>query len=429
MVNETPYRINVSDDQIALLKAKLELAVLPDELDDAGWDYGTPLGDVSRLVDYWKTIFDWKKQEKAINDALPQFTRDIEVEGHGKLNIHYVHKRSEVNGAVPLLFVHGWPGSFLEVTKILPLLTQSDPSAPSFHVVAYSLPGFGFSEGAKRKGFGVAKMAEVGHKLMLALGYDQYSKSLHLLASITQRIATDYGGKHCMAWHHNMPWYVIPSPLLNSTPPLLASSLNLTLVTSLPVRPDERPGLDRTLEIDRTGRAYGSIQETKPQTIGYALADSPVGLLAWIYEKLVAWTDGYAWSDDEGACFFLTWVSIYWFARAGPAASVRIYRESVYPKRESVDANGQIVYVNREIPPDPDNAPTIPMGMSQFPKDIYVYPKSWRYTLGNVVFEDEHESGGHFAAHEKPDALVGDLRAMFGKDGPAYGVVPDKDGY
>ncbi|KAL1722882.1 Alpha/Beta hydrolase protein [Schizophyllum commune] len=403
MVNETPYKINVSDEQIALLKAKLDLAVLPDELDDAGWDYGTPLGDVSRLVDYWKNGFDWKEQERAINDALPQFTRDIEVDGHGKLDIHYIHQRSEVKGAIPLLFVHGWPGSFLEVTKILPLLTRSDPSAPSFHVVAYSLPGFGFSEATKKKGFGVAKMAEVGHKLMLALGYDQYGQS------ITQRIALDYGGKHCMAWHHNMPCPNFLDPK----------------VTTLPVRPDERAGLEHTLEIDRTGRAYGSIQETKPQTIGYALADSPVGLLAWIYEKLVAWTDGYAWTDDE----VLTWVSIYWFSRAGPAASVRIYRESVYPKREVVDANGETVYVNREIPPDPDNAPTIPMGMSQFPKDIYVYPKSWKHTLGNVVFEAEHESGGHFAAHEKPEALVGDLRAMFGRGGPAYGVVPGRDGY
>ncbi|KAI4523992.1 alpha/beta-hydrolase [Schizophyllum commune Loenen D] len=388
MINETPYRINVSDEQIALLKAKLDLTVLPDELDDAGWDYGTPLGDVSRLVRYWKGSFDWKKQERAINDALPQFTRAIEVEGHGKLNIHYVHKRSDVKGAVPLLFVHGWPGSFLEVAKILPLLTQNDPSAPSFHVVAYSLPGFGFSEGAK-KGLGVAKMAE------------SYK--------ITQRMATDYGGKHCMAWHHNMPCPNFLDPK----------------VTSLPVLSDERAGLERTLDIDRTGRAYGSIQETKPQTIGYALADSPVGLLAWIYEKLVAWTDRYQWTDDE----VLTWVSVYWFSRAGPAASVRIYRESVYPKRKVVHPDGETVYLNREIPPEPANAPTVPMGMSQFPKDIYVYPKAWKHTLGNVVFEAEHNSGGHFAAHEKPEALVGDLRAMFGRGGPAYGVVPGKEGY
>uniref|UniRef100_D8PXJ8 Epoxide hydrolase N-terminal domain-containing protein n=1 Tax=Schizophyllum commune (strain H4-8 / FGSC 9210) TaxID=578458 RepID=D8PXJ8_SCHCM len=418
MTSETPYKINVSDEQIALLKAKLELTVFPDEVDDAGWDYGTPLSDMKRLVDYWKNGFDWKKQESVINDALPQFTRDIEVERHGKLNIHYVHKKSDVEGAVPLLFVHGWPGSFLEVTKILPLLTQNNPSAPSFHVVAYSLPGFGFSEATKEKGFGVAKMAEVvGHKLMLALGYDQYGEF------ITQRIALDYGGKHCMAWHHNMPWYVTPT-LITYPLRLMTPSFD---VTSLPVRPDERAGLERTLEIDRKGRAYGSIHETKPQTIGYALADSPVGLLAWIYEKLVAWTDAYPWTDDEGG--FLTWVSIYWFSRAGPAASVRIYRESVYPKREFVDANGETVYLNREIPPDPANAPTIPMGMSQFPKDIYVYPKSWKHTLGNVVFEADHESGGHFAAHEKPEALVGDLRAMFGRGGPAYGVVFGRDGY
>ncbi|KAL1744507.1 Alpha/Beta hydrolase protein [Schizophyllum fasciatum] len=396
MSHEAPFSINISDEQIALLRSKLDLAIFPDELDDAGWDYGAPQRDITRLVEHWKNSFDWKKQERLINAALPQFTRNIEVEGHGTLNIHYVHKKSEVEGAIPLLFVHGWPGSVLEVTKILPLLTQKGPATPSFHVVAYSLPGFGFSEAAKKRGFGVGKMAEVGHKLMLALGYNQYgARSGDWGFWITQRIATDYGVKHCMAWHHNMP----------------CPDFTQAKVTSLPVLEEERAGLERTQAIDRTGRAYGSIHETKPQTIGYALADSPVGLLAWIYEKLVAWTDAYPWADDE----VLTWVSMYWFSRAGPAASVRIYRESVYP--------------TREIPPDPDNAPSIPMGMSQFPKDIYTYPKSWKRTLGNVVFEAEHESGGHFAAQERPDALVGDLRAMFGKGGPAYGVVPGKDGY
>ena len=107
MTNERPYKINVSDEQIALLKAKLELAVLPDELDDAGWDYGAPLGDIARLVRYWKSGFDWKKQERAINDALLQFTRDIDVDGHGTLNIHYVHLKSAQPDAIPLCFVHG----------------------------------------------------------------------------------------------------------------------------------------------------------------------------------------------------------------------------------------------------------------------------------------------------------------------------------
>ncbi|TRM60528.1 Alpha/Beta hydrolase protein [Schizophyllum amplum] len=396
MTSEVPYKINVSAEQLALLKAKLELAVMPDELEDVGWDYGAPLDDITRLTKHWKSDFDWRKHETAFNNALPQFTRDIEVEGHGKLNIHYVHQQSDVQGAIPLLFVHGWPGSVLEVLKVLPLLTKKSSAMPSFHVVAYSLPGFGFSEGARKKGFGVQKMAEVGHKLMLALGYDQYVvQGGDWGFWITQRIASDYGVKHCMAWHTNMP----------------CPDFTRTKVTSLPVSEEEQPGLQRTLEIDRTGRAYGSIQETKPQTIGYALADSPVGLLAWIYEKLVAWADAYPWTDDE----VLTWVSMYWFSRAGPAASVRIYRESVYP--------------TREIPPDPAHAPSIPMGMSSFPGDIYAYPKSWKHTLGNVVFEAEHKSGGHFAAYERPQTLVGDLQAMFGKGGPAYAVVLGKDGY
>ncbi|EEB98496.1 hypothetical protein MPER_01980, partial [Moniliophthora perniciosa FA553] len=120
----------------------------------------------------WKDSYDWKKHEKLLNDELPQFTRDINVDGFGTLNIHYVHKKSQVTeNAIPLLFVHGWPGSFIEIRKILPLLVQG---TPNFHVVAVGLPGFGFSEGAKKKGFSIGQYAEVSHKLMLALGYNEY---------------------------------------------------------------------------------------------------------------------------------------------------------------------------------------------------------------------------------------------------------------
>lgn len=160
---ETPFKINISDKQIALLKKKLELTTLPDELEDAGWLYGAPLADVTRLVNRWKEGYNWRAHEKALNDELPQFTRDIQVTGFGSLNIHYVHKKSTVADAIPLLFVHGWPGSFIEVRKILPLLTANshDGTYPSFHVVAFSLPGYGFSEAPRQKGFKTAQYAEV----------------------------------------------------------------------------------------------------------------------------------------------------------------------------------------------------------------------------------------------------------------------------
>jgi len=195
MNKPTPFRISVPDTSIERLRQKLALTTFPDELDDAGWAYGAPLQDIQDLVRYWREEFDWKRQETRLNEELEQYTVNVDVVGFGRLNIHFVHRKSEVKGAIPLLFVHGcecrilnwswddvlnklWstgPGSFLEVSKLLPILTNgSKDDQPSFHVVAPSLPNFGFSEGVRKKGFGIPQYAEVCHKLMLSLGYDQY---------------------------------------------------------------------------------------------------------------------------------------------------------------------------------------------------------------------------------------------------------------
>jgi pimeloyl-ACP methyl ester carboxylesterase len=396
---EVPFNVSVSDDKIALLKAKLDTVTFPDELDDAGWKYGAPLADIKRLVARWNDGYDWKHQESILNQALPQFVRDIDVEGFGTLNIHYVYQKSECVDAIPLLFVHGWPGSPFEVKKLLPLLTATSPEYPSFDVVAYSLPGYAFSEAPKKRGFGLAQYAEVGNKLMLALGYNEYvTQGGDWGHMVTRKIANIYGGKHSRAWHTNMGHAQRPHPL--RTP--LRFLLNLVI----PNTPAEKAGLARTKYFIEQGRGYDIEQSTRPQTIGYALADSPVGLLAWMYEKLVDWTDDYPWTDDE----VLTWVSIYWFSRAGPAASCRIYYEV-----------GEVVI---EAP-----VPKIPMGVSFFPKELVNWPRAWVRATGNVVFTSEHTHGGHFAAHEQPEALAGDLRKMFGKGGAAFGVVPGKAGY
>jgi len=158
------------------------------------------------------------------------------------------------------------------------------------------------------------------------------------------------------------------------------------------------------------GSGYFLEQSTRPQTLGYALADSPVGLLTWIYEKLIQWTDSYPWTDEE----VLTWISIYWFSRAGPAASLRIYYE-MHNYGDMVDRDLRQV--------------TVPVGISYFPKEITQSPRAFLYAESNVVFESEHAAGGHFAAYEKPEALADDVRRMFGKGGPAAGVVLGRDGY
>ncbi|KAI0067120.1 alpha/beta-hydrolase [Artomyces pyxidatus] len=403
MSMERPFQSSIPDSQLADLRKRLELTRLPDEHDNCGWDYGAPLSDMRRLVDRWRTGFDWRKVEKEMNE-LPMFTRDIQVDDFGTLNIHYVHQRSPVKGAIPLLFVHGWPGNFLEVRKILPLLVEDSPDHPSFHVVAMSLPGFTFSEGPGQRGFKGRQYAEAANKLMLALGYNEYvTQGGDWGRHVTRDLAGYYGGKHVKAWHTNFP---------EAFPPRFWDHPWQWLLNTLtPYAQWEKDGLERTNWFLTKGAAYAYEHINLPQTIGYSLTDSPVGLLAWVYEKLVTWTDNYPWDDDE----VLTWVSLYWFSRAGPTASLRIYKE-FDQTRES----------GRPLQP---TLSTVPMGISWFPRDIFVTPRTWMHTVGRVVFEAVHESGGHFAALERPDMLVSDVRKMFGRGGPAYGVVPGKDGY
>jgi pimeloyl-ACP methyl ester carboxylesterase len=397
---EQPFKISVPDDALALLKRKLDDTRLPDEINAAEWAYGAPLADIRRLASRWKDGYDWRTHERELN-ALPMFTRTIAVDGFGELSVHYVHQRSAAKGAIPLLFVHGWPGSFLEVTKILPLLTAVSADHPSFHIVAPSLPGYAWSEGVLEKGFHAKHYAELFNKLMISLGYTEYVTQGgdwgHVLTLTT---ASKYGPKHVKASHTNMP--ICEPPKLFGNPLVLLKCL----ITSFTSREREAAAVSQSFF--KNGMGYLAEQSTKPQTLGFSLADSPVGLLAWIYEKLVTWTDSYPWTDDE----VLTWVSIYWFSRAGPAASVRIYYE--------LALSGETINFPKT---------TVPVGLSFFPKELARFPKALLRAKARIVFESEHKVGGHFAAYEQPEALVGDLRKMFGTSGPAAGVVPGCTGY
>lgn len=183
----------------------------------------------------------------------------------------------------------------------------------------------------------------------------------------------------------------------------------------LPYSDREKQGLARSKWFEEEGFGYNRLQSTKPQTIGVALEDSPVALLAWIYEKLHDWTDSYPWTDDE----ILTWISIYWFSAAGPAASVRIYYESLHADTANGNSYEHLIgYV-----------PHVKLGIAHLPREISIVPSSWAAGLGPVVRQSEHSRGGHFAAWEVPEVIAQDLRAMFSKGGPCYGVVSGRDGY
>lgn len=279
---------------------------------------------------HWQEGFDWRAQEARLN-ALPNFHKKVEVNGFAALDIHYLHQPSDSPDAIPLLFCHGWPGSYLEVTKMLAALKQSS-NGVSFHVVAPSLPNFGWSEGTKKTGFGLKQYAEVNHALMQSLGYEKYA---------TQ--GGDWGFYITRAMGLLYPDCVLASHvnMIRASPPTWTANPLLALQHSIqPYSERDKKGLERSKWFLEEGSGYRVLQSTKPQTIGYALTDSPVGLLAWLLEKLHDWTDSYPWTDDE----ILTWVSIYYFSTAGPAASLRIYYEVSNPTVS--DTAAIVLYAN-----------------------------------------------------------------------------------
>lgn len=261
------------------------------------------------------------------------------------------------------------PGSFIEVMHILPLLAK--PGGPAFHVVAPSLPNFGFSEGVKKRGFSLAQYAETCHKLMLQLGYNEYvTQGGDWGFYVTRAIARLYP-QHCKANHINM---IRASQPKFTQHPILALQHSFT-----PYSQKDKDGFKRNEWFQKEGRGYFMAQASKPQTLGYGLHDSPVALLAWIYEKLHDWTDSYPWTDDQ----ILTWISVYQFSRAGPAASVRIYYEAVHTKP------GPRVVTRDEVE---KYIGGVKLGLAYNPKELTVLPKTWCRTLGDVVYESESKS-------------------------------------
>lgn len=244
---------------------------------------------------------------------------------------------------------------------------------------------------------------------MLQLGYPQYvTQAGDWGFWITRAIGKLYP-ESCKASHINM---IYASPPTFTKNPILALQNSI-----LSYSETDKVGLKRREWFQNESKGYNILQSTKPQTLSYALRDSPIALLAWIYEKLHDWSDSYPWTDDE----ILTWISIYQFSRAGPGAAAMIYYETVHTNgsddRACTYATLQEYIVN------------VKLACTYNPKELDVVPTFWGRTLGEVVFEVENEKGGHFYAHEKPELLVRDVRNMFGRGGGAFGVIAGKNGY
>ncbi|CAE6529654.1 unnamed protein product [Rhizoctonia solani] len=416
-----PFTISVPDDQLDELRKKLELTRLPDELDlPAGqeWEWGIPLAVLKPIVDYWRTKYDWRAVEERINRTLPQFTTYVESAKHGQQEVHFVHKRSENPNAIPLVFVHGWPGSFLEVSKIIEeLVNPKDPKHPSFHVISPSLPGYVFSQRASTPGMNATGTAYLFDKLMGKLGYKHYvAQGGDWGARVVRALAVHHQAT-CLATHSNMT--IGSSPTLSRNP-IMTMKTTLGHV-GLPggYTQDEMDGIARTKEFMATGTGYSQIQGTRPQTLAVGLTgelmrvnhmrvrahflryiDSPVGLLAWIGEKLYVWTDSYPWTPEE----LITWAMLYWIN--GPAGGLRYYKEnSITGPPKDLRLQAELDLLRSAWSPTP-------LGFSSFPKEIVNLPVEWMGIGQRLVYLNRHNKGGHFAAWEVPELLVGDIQSF-----------------
>ena len=372
----TPFKVHVTQAALDDLKQRLANIRWPNKEPVTEWAQGVPLGKAQAFVEYWRTRYDWRRVESALN-ALPQFRTQIDG-----LGIYFIHVRSKHENALPIILTHGWPGSIIEFLQVIGPLT--DPTAhggkadEAFHVVIPSLPGFGFSDKPTEAGWRLPRIANAWAAVMARLGYSRY---------VAQGGDWGAGVTSWMAKQRE--------------PGLAAIHLNLPILFPPPPPPPggytaaEQGAVAQLVKYGRDGSAYASIQGTRPQTLGYGLADSPVGQAMWIYEKFQAWSDN---KGDPAEAIsvdhMLDDISLYWLTDTA-ASSARLYYESFAKDfvRMTLD---------------------MPVAVSIFKGDLFVPPKVWGdQTYSKLFYWNEVPKGGHFAALEQPELFVAELRKSF----------------
>jgi pimeloyl-ACP methyl ester carboxylesterase len=365
------FTIDVPQSTLDDLQARLARARLPDAIPGVGWDYGADADALTELIRYWHTEYDWRAEEARLN-RFDHFTAEIDG-----LSIHFVHARSTREDAVPLLMLHGWPSSFLQMLDIIPLLTEPE-DGPAFHVVVPSLPGYGFSEIPKDRGVSPVAMAPLMHHLMTdALGYQRYGvRSSDLGAAVAATMALRYSD-------------AIIGSHTGGTNPYLQQPLPDDLTE------EEQAFVQAAQAWSSTEMAYAFLHSSKPQTLAYALNDSPAGLAAWILEKF------HRWVDHDGDLYevisrnaLLANLTIYWVTGT-INSSMRLYYEA---------ARAQGGW----------GAPEIPVGYLMPVNDFFPMPRSWIERQGPVAHWTEVNEGGHFMEWEQPRIVADDLQRFFG---------------
>jgi pimeloyl-ACP methyl ester carboxylesterase len=369
-----PFSVHVPQSAIDDLRLRLRHTRWPDKETVSDWSQGVPLQRAQALVVAWHDTYDWRAFEKRIN-AIPQFLTKID-----DLDIHFIHVKSEHEDALPIILTHGWPGSFIEFLNLIKPLT--DPTAfggkpeDAFHVVIPSLPGFGFSGKPTVTGWNAAHTAEAWTELMNRLGYRRWvAQGGDWGATVTTRLGKQRPAG--LAGIHLNWQFVFPT------------KMPATLT------PEEQRAVDGATQFSTDGFGYYAEQTTRPQTIGYSLGDSPSGLATFIYEKFHAWTDNQGNAEDALRLNdMLDDISLYWFTDTG-ASAARFYWEN---KTETV-SQGRV---------------DVPVAVSVFPHEIYRAPKTWvQNAYPNLIYFNELDKGGHFAAWEQPQLFAEELRKAF----------------
>jgi pimeloyl-ACP methyl ester carboxylesterase len=374
----TPFKVSIPEADLEDLRARIANTRWPEAEPVDDWSQGIPLAYSQQLADYWLNDYNWRRWEEKLN-SWEQFTTEV-----GGIDIHFLHVRSPHADALPLVMTHGWPGSIVEFHKIIDPLTNptahGGKAEDAFHLVCPSLPGYGFSGKPTQTGTGVDRIAELWGELMAKLGYERYVAQGGDWGSVVTQAIGQSQTEHCAGIHINMP-IVAPDE---------------ETMSDLTER--ETRALEDIGHYDRWDSGYSKQQGTRPQTLGYGLADSAVGQMSWIVEKFWSWMDcgeGSAkhpeniLTKDE----LLDNVMMYWLTNSA-TSSARLYWESFN------NVNMEPIH--------------IPVGCSQFPAEIFKSSRRWaEKRFSNIIYWNELERGGHFAALEVPEVFVDEVRECF----------------
>ena len=384
-----PLKIQISAPEVEYLKQRLAHARWTTPGIQNGWEKGVPVDYLKHVADYWQNQFDWRKQEADLNQ-YPHFLTEIEGQ-----NIHYLHIKSTRANAVPLMLIHGWPGSFADFTRVIePLSNPQDPDQIAFDLVIPSIPGFGFSIPVKAKGYNMFRIAATFTELMNRLGYERFAVHGGDMGAGIAGIMTGVAAYNLIGTHINSDFFAV-------------AGLGMFPSDDASFTDEEKAGLERMRLYKKEGTAYLDIQATRPETIGIALSDSPVGQLAWMVEKYREWTDRdkNLPEDAIGMDLMLTNVSLYWFNQLG-ASSAAILSENMSMAFDwGGDHNGE---ANQWTPPK------VPSAMACFgKKEEESLLKKLTSFMGEPDRWSFYERGCHFPAMEVPDLLVEDIRQFF----------------